>query len=309
MVTKEHIPVLVKEVLKVFEIDLNAHLHFQAKVIDATLGSGGHSSELLKRGVEVLGIDDDPSMLEIAKKKLSLACPVPTTSRDLPFKLHIGNFRDIKSIAEEENFIPNFILADLGLNSVQQLSDDRGFSFQYRDALLDMRLNKEKQSVKGSDLLNALPKPALVNIFEESMGYVESRKLADAIIKFRSQKSISTVGDFSDIINTSSRFVRQNMKTHKETIPFMALRIAVNSEFDNLKTFLKDSLTLLPKGGRLAVITFHSGEDRIVKDFFTNTKELNQVNILTPKPIVPENDEVSANPKSRSAKLRGVIKI
>lgn len=308
---QEHKPVLVHEVLAAFDIEKQAPLHSQVKIIDATLGAGGHSIEFIKRGIFVLGIDNDPVMLDIAREKLTKACPATFSlhERSLPFKLHLGNFRDIDSIAQTYGVVPNGILVDLGISSIQQLDLSRGFSFNFLSADLDMRLNPETQGVRALDLLNALPESKLVELFETILDWKESRILSKKVIERRAEQAFKKVGDFVDVIKSAKGFRSRNPKVHEETLPFMALRIAVNSELENLKLVLPKAFDLLTPGGRLVVITFHSGEDKIVKEFFNNIAEQKIGELLYKKPVGASEDEIKSNPRSRSAKLRAIRKI
>ncbi len=245
--------------------------------IDATYGFGGHSNEIVKRGGNVLALEADPEIFAKAK--------------NLPANLQIvnGNFKDIKKIALENNFNNiKGILFDLGLNSFQ-LDNLKGFSFENLESELDMRLNPGSQSVTAAMLLNALPEVELFNLFNVVLDYPESKSIAKNVVEERRIKSFKTVSDFRQILK------------FKPTKPFMALRIAVNSEYQNLKEALLDAFELLDKDGKLVCITFHSGEDKIVKNFF---KEVGGQNNF----IAPTEKEIDSNKRSRSAKLRILTK-
>lgn len=280
-----HEPVLLKETCE------NLHIKAGEKYIDATLGAGGHTREILKLGGEVLGIDQDKSMIEIAYdnlKDIKEACP--------SFKLVYGNFKDIDLLAHENGFYPVAgILMDLGVSSFHFDDRERGFSFRFPDAELDMRLDKSL-GVKASDLLNVLPEVELTNL-------LESRGIAKRIIEKRKQKPFKFVADLLEI------FPKKTFgKVHPATKAFMDLRIAVNMELSVVTEAIPKALSLLKSGGVLAVISFHSGEDAIVKKIFSDFSEGGGFELVTKKPLVPKKPEVENNPKSRSAKLRVIKK-
>jgi 16S rRNA (cytosine1402-N4)-methyltransferase len=263
----------------------NLHVKSQAKYIDATLGTGGHTLGIAKQGGEVLGIEADPEMLAIAKKRLE-------KEKIGNCKLVAGNFVDMDKIAREFGYEKvSGILFDLGVSNLHLKDISRGFSFENPDAFLDMRLNREMQGVKATDLLNVLRRDQLVDLFMVTLDPGPSRWLSSRVVNFRQDKPISTVSDFLEIC----KGLKTGKKTLNEaTLPFLALRIAVNSELDNLKNALPKAYDLLTEGGRLVVITFHSGEDEIVKEFFGKRGEY----------ITPSLTEIENNQRSRSAKMR-----
>lgn len=283
-----HKSVLLKETSDVL------HIKNSARYIDATLGAGGHTIEILKRGGRVLGIEADKKMIQVAKEKIEEACPAPKYEFGSQYILANDNFRNIASVAKENGFMGvSGILFDLGISSVHLDSDDRGFSFKDETAPLDMRLSTDIQMVKASDLLNSLSEKNLMDLFLEGMEYADARRLASKVIRSRAEKSISTVGDFLDITGREKRG-----KIHPATKAFMALRIAVNTEMDNLKMALPEAYSLLADGGVMAVISFHSGEDKVVKDLYRDS-EL----------VLPTEEEINENPRARSAKMRVIKKI
>lgn len=309
-----HKPVLVKEINRAF--GLVAPLNNQAKVskkvvIDATLGGGGHAAEFLLNGAYVLGIDADEEMVKIAGENLQkivdskLACP--TGNYDDFFKIVNGNFSEIDTIASENKIkIASAILLDLGISSYHYLFDNRGFSFQKPQDLLDMRLST-KQKVTAADLLNALGKDNLMDLFLQALPYPDALRLTKEVLEFRKLRPIVKVSDMLEIISKTASGGKGYKKSgiNKSTLPFLALRIAVNSELDNLATALEKAWNLLESGGKLAVISFHSGEDRVVKSFF---KERLGDNGKDQEYIVPGEDEIAFNPRARSAKLRILTK-
>jgi len=310
-----HKSVLKDEVCELLKKE-NAPLNIQARLIDATLGLGGHAKEFVRSGWKVLGIDMDKKAIEVAQKVLTQACParyhtVSDSTRSSrktgPFKLINGNFKDIKKIAIEHGFTKvDAILFDLGVSVPQLTSKVRGFSFQNADAVLDMRLGKTTQNVTAADLLNALNEKQLVNLFASVMPHNISRRIAKRVVNQRKITKFSRVGDFLDVVGSS---IRGKGRLHPATLPFMALRIAVNSELDVLQLALPDAFSLLAEGGKLAVISFHSGEDAIVKHVFKEFEGKSKGKIITKKPIVPTRREIVLNPRARSAKLRVIQKI
>ena len=299
-----HKPVMVREVTNAL------HIKNQARFIDATLGLGGHTLGIIETGGNVLGIEADEESLEIARKRLMEACPggyrmVPVPPPSLTrgsFTLIHGNFRDLKEIALKEGFDQvDGILFDLGISSYQLARKAKGFSFQDPNAPLDMRLDRVSQEVTATDLLKVLNVGQLIELFRTTMPEGVARALSKRIIEVRKISEIKTVGDFLEIIEPKFRL---KPKLHPSTLPFLALRIAVNSELDNLKQALPQALELLKAGGRLVVISFHSGEDGLVKNFFKEFQDSERGLIITKKPIFPEKKEIATNPRARSAKMR-----
>ncbi len=274
--TTEHVPVLLKEVIE------ELHIKNQGKYIDATLGAGGYTKAILDAGGEVLGIDADLSMLRIAKKNL----------KSEKVKLVHGNFKDLKKIAEENNFtVVDGIVFDLGVSNFHFSDETRGFSFKNPEALLDMRLDPESNSVKASDLLNVLREDQLREMF--------GNKFAKKIVEFRKVKRFEKVGNFLSLFPE-----KRIGKIHPATKAFLALRIAVNSELDNLREVLPQAYELLGSGGRLVIVSFNSDEDRIVKQYFTSFAGAGKKQEM----IKPTEEEINRNQKSRSAVLRVITK-
>lgn len=286
---KMHEPVLIDQVIE------GLHLKNQARYIDATVGGGGHAAEIIEKGGIVLGIDIDEKMLAMAKRRLEKVYSQES------FKLVQANFRKIDEIAKREGFAPaDGIIFDLGVSSAHFNSANRGFSFQEEGALLDMKLSPNSQGVSAADLLNILRPDQLKQGFEKVMGKVESDKLVKAIIKQRRQSPFKTVGDFLKV----TRVLRKKGKLHPATKAFLALRIKVNSELENLREGLPKAFSILKPGARLLVISFHSLEDVIVKTFFKEMAKANLAYILSKRPIRASSVEVRNNSRSRSAKLR-----
>jgi 16S rRNA (cytosine1402-N4)-methyltransferase len=267
--------------------------------LDATVGGGGHSAEILKRGGRVLGIDQDREALAAAKEHLSRACP------DAPWQLKQGNFAQLASLAAKAEAGPIFgVLFDLGVSGWQFGGHGRGFSFQ-QDEALDMRMDRETQQVTAKDLLAALSEKELDEIFREFGGEELARPIARRLVRTRDRGPIVTTGQLRDLVaQVYGRFGRRRGRLNPATKVFQALRIAVNSELENLERGLAEAWQVLEPNGRIVVISFHEGEDRIVKNQFRQWQESQEGRILTSKPVVPKPEEIAANPRARSAKLR-----
>lgn len=264
---KPHIPVLLHETIVGLQVAPGK------RFIDATYGGGGHASEIVRRGGEVLGIDVDPDTG--------------------PHAVH-GNFRNIKKIAEKEGFIEvDGILFDLGVSSHQLDTEARGFSYRFGDAPLDLRLN-QNQGETAAELLKRVSEDQLYEILAKFGEEESSRAIATAIVRARRVSPVLTTGDLLKIINKKSA-----------SQIFQALRIVINDELNALKEGLRGAKDLLKPGGRLAVISFHSLEDRIVKMFL----KTDAWKVITKKPIVAGDIERRANSRARSAKLRIAEKI
>lgn len=266
------------------------------KYIDATLGGGGHTDEIIRRGGIVLGIDTDKEAIAFVKGKHK---KTDGKNHEQLF-IYEGNFKNIAQIARKCGFEKvSGILFDLGVSSHQFDEAKRGFSFQ-NDGPLDMRMSDDL-SVKASDLINGLSKKELVTLFEKLGEEHKARLLADRIIKARRYKPIETTTDLASVIVSA---VGHNGKIHPATKVFQALRIAVNDELYVLREALKQSVDLLLPKGQLVVISFHSLEDRIIKESFKKFQEQSLGTIVTTKPLIPTEAEIEKNRRSRSAKMR-----
>jgi len=286
-----HEPVMVQEVIEVL-----APLK-EARIIDATVGTGGHTLELVKAGANVLGIDLDVGMLEEAKKRLEGAGSLNLT---------YGNFREIGVIASGEDFREvDGVLFDLGVSNLQLMGEKRGFSFGYPEAALDMRIDPNSQGVTASDLLNGLRADQLTALFSKVLTPSQSRFLASRAVVQRERKPFETVEDFLRI----AKRLKSKKDLNPATLPFLALRMAVNSELENLNEALPKALACLKKGGKLLVVTFHSGEEKIVLDFYRKVEKEGSGKILTLVAIRPGEDEIKKNPRARSAELWVLQKI
>ncbi len=265
------------------------------KYIDATLGGGGHTEELLNHGGIVLGIDQDDEALSFVKSRLD----------DKNLTLAKGNFRNINTIAREHGFEKVWgILFDLGISSHQIDTAERGFSY-ILPGPLDMRMDKSL-TVAASDLVNALGKSELIELFRNFGEETNANRVADLIIKRRKIAPFKTTDDLTLTLATAYGFrtVNDFARATSGKRVFQALRIAVNDELGSLKEALPKALDLLEENGRMAIITFHSLEDRIVKRAFLDFEDKKLGIVKTDKPILPTQEEVKENGRSKSAKLR-----
>jgi 16S rRNA (cytosine1402-N4)-methyltransferase len=281
------------------------------RYIDATLGLGGHARGILERSApdgRLLGLDADPRAVELAARRLS-----EFGKRAL---VAAANFAELERVATTHGFTPvDGILFDLGISSMQLAQAERGFSFQY-DGPLDMRFDPA-QPTTAADLVNRLSADELADIFHRFGEERRARPLTRAIVAAREQEPIRTTGRLAAVVRRA--VPRGAGRIDPCTRAFQALRIAVNRELEGLETVLPQALELLRPGGRLAVISFHSLEDRIVKTFMAREARgcvcppsvpvcvcghRPRLRVLARKPIVPAPEEGRRNPRSRSAKLR-----
>lgn len=277
-----HESVLLKEAAEGLKVEKNK------RYIDATLGGGGHASEILKLGGIVLGLDVDSDALAYVNKNLKFKIS--------NFKLTLarGNFRDIDKIARLNNFDRVAgIIFDLGVSGHQIDEPKRGFSFQTVGPL-DMRMDQEL-GVRALDLIKILSKKELSEIFTKYGEETRAWEIADAIVKARGIKTIETTGDLAKIV---FRIAGQSKRV------FQALRIVVNDELNSIEEALPKALDLLEANGRMCVISFHSLEDRIVKRQFLEFEKKGLGKVITEKPIVPTFEEIQKNKRAGSAKLR-----
>ena len=283
-----HIPVLLQESVEIL-------LGSGGRVfLDCTVGLGGHAREILRRNPDsyVIGIDLDEYALEKAQENLK--------EFEGRFSLYRANFRDMDEVLAEEGIEKvDGILMDLGV-SMFQLKSGRGFSFQ-DNAPLDMRIGRD-QNLTAYRVVNEYPQKELVRIFREYGEERFSGRIAKAIVRAREKKPIETTAELVEIITSALPTPRRRGRIHPATRVFQAIRIEVNRELENLQVALEKTPSLLKRGGRLVVISFHSLEDRIVKNFFKDHRS--QFRVLTKKPLTPKEEEIERNPASRSAKLR-----
>jgi len=296
-----HISVLQKEVVGYLDPRPGANL------IDGTCGAGGHTLEILKSVApagKILCLDLDAGALARAKSRIEKEAP--DLAKNVIFA-H-ANFADIKQVVAENSFSPvNGIVVDLGMSSDQLDASGRGFSFQ-KDETLDMRFSLD-QELTAAHIVNQWSRQDLEKILKEYGEEKFYRRIAEELIKIRKIKPIITTRQLTEVVTSAVPKKYQYGRTNVATKTFQALRIVVNDELGSLEKFLPQALQILAPQGRLTVISFHSLEDRIVKNFFKNRAKDGQVRILTKKPVVAGEEEINRNPRSRSAKLRAIAKI
>ena len=292
----EHLPALVEEVAFLLRPRRGGW------VVDATVGMGGHAEALLERSVaetRLLGIDADPLSLARARERLDRF--------GARVVLRQGNFRRLAEIAREAGVTEaEAVLLDLGVSSYQLEASGRGFSFQ-REEPLDMRLDPS-EGPTAAELLRRLPEAELARVLSEYGEEPHARRIARAIVARRRRTPLATTRDLVAVVKAAVPRRAWPRRTHVATRTFQALRIAVNDELRALAEALPQAARLLAPGGRLGVISFHSGEDRIVKQAF-RAMARGPYAVLTPRPITPTRDELSANPRARSAKLRVIERV
>ncbi len=276
---------------------------------DLTLGGGGHSFELLKRSplAKVVAIDQDEDALANA---LAFFKEKGLLDR---IKLVRSNFSNFPLILKEsKNFIGESkiagVMADIGVSSHQFDEGKRGFSFRF-DGPLDMRMNYTSNLETASDVINEYDKESLVEIFKKYGEEKLADRIAENICDRRAKQKITTTKELENIVFHSYPKKWRYGRTHPATKVFQALRIFVNKELEVLESMIPQAISALSTGGRLGIITFHSLEDRIVKHSFRDFDKNEQVKLLQRKPLIPSDDEISMNPRSRSAKLRVVTKL
>ena len=291
-----HRPILTDEILDLLQLTPGA------RCIDGTIDGGGHSAAILERTAPdgaVLGIDRDPELLTAVRRRLAAA--VDAGRLDLAS----GNFRELTHIASARHFAPvHAILLDLGLSSFHFDVSGRGFSFM-RDEPLDMRFNSADGTLEtAADLLRTRSADELEAIFRDFGEERFAGRIARAVAAQRERAPLATTQQLFDLVaavlpgNVRWRAARSAARV------FQALRIAVNDELEAIAEVLPQALSLLRPGGRLAVLAFHSLEDRIVKHFFVAEQHVGRVRIITRKPLRPGAAEIASNPRSASAKLR-----
>ncbi|NPV26569.1 MAG: 16S rRNA (cytosine(1402)-N(4))-methyltransferase RsmH [Firmicutes bacterium] len=300
-----HQPVMLKEVINWLKIEP------AGVYVDCTTGGGGHSWEILRRlgrNGRLIGLDQDAAALTAARQKLA----------DERVTLVQTNFARIKEVLEELGIgAINGVLFDLGMSSYQIDEGERGFSFQ-QDAPLDMRMNPE-DGPSAAELVNKLSVQDLTRLITNYGEERWAKRIAEFIVARRKYKPILTTGELVGVIKAAIPAAARRTGPHPARRTFQALRIAVNDEIGVLERALNDSIQLLQSGGRIVVISFHSLEDRLVKQVFQAGAQMcicppglpvctchrqPLLKVLTRKPVVPSAEEVEKNPRSRSAKMR-----
>ncbi len=303
-----HVPVLLDETLTGLALRPNS------RVIDGTLGGGGHAAAILAQlgpAGKMLGLDADPAAVQRVQQRLAEAV---ANGR---LRVAQANFEQMREVAEAHDFSPvDGILLDLGTSSFQLETAARGFSFQ-QDGPLDMRFDLS-EGPSAAELVNTLPEAELADVIYRYGEERRSRRIAREIVAARTQRPVETTAQLAELVERAVGG-RRGARLHPATRTFQALRIAVNRELEQLERTLPQTLDLLADGGRLAVISFHSLEDRIVKQWmqsearesvpdpgslYGHRERTPTLRLLARKPIAPGEAEQRENPRSRSAKLR-----
>jgi 16S rRNA (cytosine1402-N4)-methyltransferase len=308
-----HVPVLLQEAIDFLSIRRGG------TYIDATVGLGGHSYEIARRlGApgHLIGLDKDPAALDLAREKLKAGSSTSLSSRERDDMLarndkvgedwptitllhrSFGEF-----VKDAQRTTCDGILADLGVSSLQFDDPARGFSFQ-AEGPLDMRMTPQSE-LTAEQVVNQFDERELADLIYEFGEERRSRRIARAIVRSR---PILTTTQLAAVISAAARSMKHE-RIHPATRTFQALRIFVNRELDDLRALLEAAPQMLQPGGRLVVISFHSLEDRIVKDAMREGAKLGQYKILTKKPVTPAEEEIDRNPRSRSAKLRAAERV
>ncbi len=291
-----HVPVLLKDAIEFLNVRAGA------TVADCTLGMAGHAAEIVRRlGPQghLIGFDRDPEALALAKDRLdNVASELGSQAPKITL---IGEaFSSIAQHVEPASL--DGILADFGISSLQLGEAHRGFSFS-ADGVLDMRMDT-RQGPTAAQVVNEVSERELADLIYEYGEERRSRRIARAIVRGR---PVTTTGQLARIVATAAPAMKQD-RIHPATRTFQALRIYVNRELDEIRALLEAAPTLLKPSGRLVVISFHSLEDRIAKDSLREGAHKGIWEILTKKPVTPDEDEIESNPRSRSAKLRAAVK-
>jgi 16S rRNA (cytosine1402-N4)-methyltransferase len=296
-----HVPVLLKEAIDFLAVKRGG------AYLDATVGLGGHSLEVARRlGApgHLIGFDKDPKALEVAGRRL----PVVETGEQRPatddwptVTLIHASFSEVSERVAASSL--DGLLADLGVSSLQLGDAARGFSFQ-AEGPLDMRMNPMSGET-AEQVVNHISERELADVIYEFGEERRSRRIARAIVRSR---PINTTRQLVDVISAAARPMKHE-RIHPATRTFQALRIFVNRELDDLKALLEAAPRVLKPGGRLVIISFHSLEDRIVKDALREGARQGQYRLLTKKPVTASEEEIDRNPRSRSAKLRAAERL
>jgi len=291
---KFHTPVMLQEILDYLNLSPGNI------IVDATIGTAGHSKAMLERilpGGRLIGIDRDEESLSVARQRLrefSSSCEF----------VH-GNFADIDTILNNLNIKKiGGVIFDLGISSFQLEDPHRGFSFQ-NEGPLDMRLDRASY-ISAYDLVNNLNEEEISTLLRDFGQERWHNRIAHLLVQERERQPISTTLQLADIVVKAmpSRYRHRYYRIHPATRTFQAVRIAVNRELETLENAIDKAITLLDKGARICVISFHSLEDRVVKWGFRKAASQDLIEIITPKPLTPRQTEIDSNPSSRSSKLR-----
>jgi 16S rRNA (cytosine1402-N4)-methyltransferase len=305
-----HTPVMLAEVLEALSLGPGR------RVVDGTLGGAGHAKEIAARlapGGMIIGLDQDPDALREAEGVLGEAAPDTVAVR-----VRQSNFAEIRSALDAEGIdTVDGVLMDLGVSSFQLDTARRGFAFRYNGPL-DMRMNPDSDDETAAELLNRLPEVEIARILFEYGEEDRSRRIAAEIVRRRAIKPLETTEDLVDAVRGAMPFRTRPGQIHPATKTFQGVRIAVNRELEVLETALRAAAAALAPGGRLVVISYHSLEDRIVKNILAELsgKRIESdlpspvpiaapiLKLVTRKPVGPTDQEVRDNPRARSAKMR-----
>jgi len=297
-----HVPVLLKEAIDFLNVRRGG------TYIDATVGLGGHSYEIAKRlGApgHLIGLDKDPAAMEIAREKLVVSRSSLVVGQDdwPTVELRRGSFAELAN--DQRPATTDGLLADIGISSLQLADATRGFSFQ-AEGPLDMRMDPGSERT-AEQVVNHLDERELADVIYEFGEERRSRRIARAIVRSR---PIRSTAHLADVISAAARPMNsEQRRIHPATRTFQALRIFVNRELDDLRALLDAAPRVLKPGGRVVVISFHSLEDRIVKDAFRDGAKQGYFSLLTKKPLTATEEESDRNPRARSAKLRAAEKV
>lgn len=302
-----HVPILLDQCIDNLDINPNGIY------VDGTLGGAGHATAICKKLGEAghfIGIDQDENAIKVAKERLQGQAPKISIVRD--------NFKNIKKILEELDIEKiDGILLDLGVSSHQLDEPERGFSYQH-DTELDMRMDN-RQTFSAKDIVNEYSEKELVNIIRTYGEENWAKRIAKFIVEHRKEKTIETTGELVDVIKNAIPAKARRTGPHPAKRTFQAIRIEVNNELNILKETIENIIECLNPGGRICIITFHSLEDRIIKQTFKTLEnpcecppefpvcicnKVPKIKIISRKPIIPSEEETNINPRARSAKLR-----
>lgn len=295
-----HVPVLLKEVIDYLNPKPDQF------VIDGTTDGGGHANAILEKMMpsgKYLAIDLDENLIKQTKLEIEAKFQIPNTKFRIVWQN--GNYADIPKILKNKKLgKADGLLVDLGFSSLQMEDSKRGFSF-LKNEPLDMRYDT-KDGKPAYEIINSYKEDELADIFWKFGEERYSRKLAKTIVGERRNASIINTTQLVEIIKRAVPKAYEHGRIHPATRVFQALRIYVNNELENLETLLKNLHLILNRDGRVVIISFHSLEDRIVKNYFRELKQSKKVELLTKKPITATEEEIRLNPRSRSAKLRAI---
>ncbi|MBI2091534.1 MAG: 16S rRNA (cytosine(1402)-N(4))-methyltransferase RsmH [Deltaproteobacteria bacterium] len=289
----KHIPVLLKEVIE-YLAPASGKIY-----LDGTLGAGGYAEKILEASApdgKVIGIDIDDEALNESRARLS--------AFKERIKIERKSYAEIAAMSKEWGILFDGIVLDLGISSMQIDTGERGFSFM-KNGPLDMRMDKNS-GLTAEYIVNAYSKDELKEVFLKFGEEKFAGRVAEKIVGQRGMKAITTTEELENICYKAYPQGLRHSKTHPATRVFQALRIAVNGELDNLEQFLCDAPECLKIGGRVVIVSYHSLEDRLVKNRFKEFSAGGKAEILTKKPVPPAEEETKNNPRARSAKLRAI---